>query len=63
MVITLKRNNELKIVRINIEMPANLALEMFSETGDLPIELHACFYKSKTGYAYMLAGIQKFTSI
>lgn len=32
-----KRNDGLKIAKITIEMPTDLASEMFVETGDLPV--------------------------
>ena len=35
--VTLRRNDRLKVVKTTIEIPVNLALEIFSETGDLPI--------------------------
>ena len=35
--VTLRRNDELKVAKTVIEIPVNLALEIFSEAGDLPI--------------------------
>lgn len=32
-----KRNEGLKVSKITVEMPIDLALEMFIETGDLPV--------------------------